>query len=391
MSIFDVLPDELLLNIFSHLSPLDLCKASRVCKYFHAFANDRQLWENIYGIKGEDAKQKSIQIYRFKTLDFSSIDYPPSQFEECNLAPGAKRVVLTSQWKLARVESVVNGTKLFDSGVVDKINVDWDLYKFYIRNDGGLVVYDILQNTLCHIPDVEWSLNTFYSKNYLWISKSHRVGVYNLRTGKKVANLRSTLPNCSLSVSANEKWMVMFNQRVGQLWSVRERKSLLRYRVERGDYRLHGNYFVFIASGFTGKGKMWNFQNQTFDRFSLEKYASFIDLWNDHILYTSDTRELFLYSLVDKKITKSCQLVLPFCILRGDFFITYSSKFIKAYDLSRDFDLVIDLTCKKFRKIDLEDSCLLIRFHDNSTVICNFDSTYVEKRRSLENSNISLE
>ena len=43
-----ILPEELLLHIFSFLSESDLCQASLVCKKFARFASDRKLWRDLF-------------------------------------------------------------------------------------------------------------------------------------------------------------------------------------------------------------------------------------------------------------------------------------------------------------------------------------------------------
>ena len=43
-----ILPEELLLHIFSFLRESDLCQASLVCKKFARFASDRKLWRDLF-------------------------------------------------------------------------------------------------------------------------------------------------------------------------------------------------------------------------------------------------------------------------------------------------------------------------------------------------------
>lgn len=49
-------------EIFSHLSHVELCRLSQVCRYFYILANEKNLWENLckkrkYNTQGSDWKE----------------------------------------------------------------------------------------------------------------------------------------------------------------------------------------------------------------------------------------------------------------------------------------------------------------------------------------------
>jgi hypothetical protein len=48
LTVFDVLPDEILVTIVSHLNLTDIATISRVCRHFHEIANDDFLWKQLY-------------------------------------------------------------------------------------------------------------------------------------------------------------------------------------------------------------------------------------------------------------------------------------------------------------------------------------------------------
>lgn len=48
---FAILPNELLMKIFSYLSPLDLCRCAQVCRHWSKASCDGMLWQELYPLR----------------------------------------------------------------------------------------------------------------------------------------------------------------------------------------------------------------------------------------------------------------------------------------------------------------------------------------------------
>ncbi|KAJ5068381.1 f-box only protein [Anaeramoeba ignava] len=66
-TIFSELPDEMVLEIFTHLDPASLFKCSLVCQRFNLLSNDNLIWRNIL--------EKNTNIFDFKKIEFDPFYY----------------------------------------------------------------------------------------------------------------------------------------------------------------------------------------------------------------------------------------------------------------------------------------------------------------------------
>jgi len=96
-SLFYVLPNEIMLFIFGHLSIRDLCcRVSRVCKQWHSISSDARLWRDLYAKQWSTLPRNlraRVDYDAFKLLRFEASPFimAPIPLKQANPNPNPHR------------------------------------------------------------------------------------------------------------------------------------------------------------------------------------------------------------------------------------------------------------------------------------------------------------